>query len=193
MRISCALRAATRTRVEESTVRITPLDVRKHRFPKRFSGYASDEVDTFLGLIADDFEELLREAEQLREQVIRLEVRVDELASTEAILQDTLTTAQRMSDDLKQSAIKEAEVLIGEAEIRAEKVLDAAHRRASKLAGDLREMKFLRTRLSASVRAAIETHLGILDGLCDATDDDVSLGTAEAYLAPTVHEAPDES
>ncbi len=170
-------------------MRITPLDVRNHTFPKRFSGYASDEVDSFLGLIADDFEDLLRESEQLREKMIRLEVRVEQLASNESILQDTLTTAQRMSDDLKQVAVKEAEVLIGEAEIRAEKVLDAAHRRASKLAGDLREMKYLRTRLSASVRATIQTHLGILDGLSDSSDDEPSIETAEAFLAPTVHES----
>jgi len=66
-------------------------------------------------------------------------------------------------------------------------VLDAAHRRASKLAGDLREMKHLRTRLSASVRAAIETHLGILDGLTEAPDDEPSIETAEAFV-PIVRE-----
>jgi cell division initiation protein len=176
---------------EEAALRITPLDVRNHTFPKRFSGYACDEVDSFLGLIADDYEGLLREAEELRKNVISLEVRVEDLASNETILQDTLTMAQRMSESLKQVATKEAEVLLGEAEIRAEKVLDAAHRRASKLAGDLREMKQLRTRLSASVRAAIQTHLGILEGLTNAPDDEPSIGDAEAFSAPIVQESPD--
>lgn len=164
-------------------MRITPLDIRNHSFAKRFSGYAGDEVDGFLALVADDFEELLRECESLREEVIRLEVRVDDLASTENILKDTLTTAQRLSDELKQTAVKEAEVLLSEAEIRAEKVLDAAHRRASKLAADLREMKQLRSRLSASVRATIDTHLRLLEGLSQEPDDEPPLGTAEAYLA----------
>ena len=67
-------------------MRITPLDVRKHAFPKRFSGYASDEVDSFLGMVADDFEDLLRESEELREKVIRLEVRVADLAATHSRL-----------------------------------------------------------------------------------------------------------
>lgn len=176
--------------MEEEAVRITPLDVRNHVFPKRFTGYASDEVDSFLGLIADDYEDLLRESEELREKVIRLEVRVEDLASNESILQETLTTAQRMSEELKQVATKEAEVLLGEAEIRAEKVLDAAHRRASKLAGEIREMKQLRTRLSASLRSAIETHLGLLDGLTHAPDDEPTIGSAEAFAAPIVHESP---
>lgn len=164
-------------------MRITPLDIRNHRFAKRFSGYATDEVDAFLRLVADDYEGLLRERESLHEQVVRLEVRVEDLASNEAILQETLTTAQRLSDELKQTAIKEAEVLLSEAEIRAEKVLDAAHRRASKLAADLREMKQLRARLSASVRATIETHLGLLEGLSHEPDDEPLLGPAAAYLA----------
>ena len=156
-------------------MRITPLDIRKHTFPRRLSGYAGDEVDGFLGMVADDFEALLRECESLREQVIRLETRVEDLASNEAILQQTLTTAQRLSDELKRTAVKEAEVVVGGAEVKAEKILDAAHRRAARLAEDIREMKLLRTRLGAAVRAAIQTHLDQLDGLAAGGDDDPQL------------------
>jgi len=164
-------------------LRITPLDIRKHGFRRRISGYDREDVDAFLGMVAEDYEGLLREVDGLRQQVIRLEVTVDELASNEAILQKTLTTAQRLSDDLKQSATAEAEVLIGQAEIRGEKILDAAHRRATTLAIDLREMKQLRTRLAASVRATIDTHIGLLDALAKDPPDEPSLGSSAAFLA----------
>ena len=154
-------------------MRITPLDIRKHDFPRRISGYDREEVNTFLGMVAEDYEGLLREVDALRQQVIRLEVKVDELASNEAILQSTLTTAQRLSDDLKQTAATEAEVLIGQAEIRGEKILDAAHRRAAQLSADIREMKNLRCRMAAEVRATIQTHLSLLEGLAnDPADGD---------------------
>ena len=157
-------------------MRITPLDIRKHGFPRRISGYDREEVNTFLGMVAEDYEGLLREVDALRQQVIRLEVKVDELASNEAILQSTLTTAQRLSDDLKQTATKEAEVLIGQAEIRGEKILDAAHRRAAQLSADIREMKNLRCRMAAEVRATIQTHLSLLEGLAnDPSDGDDEL------------------
>ena len=157
-------------------MRITPLDIRKHGFPRRISGYDREEVNTFLGMVAEDYEGLLREVDALRQQVIRLEVKVDELASNEAILQSTLTTAQRLSDDLKQTATKEAEVLIGQAEIRGEKILDAAHRRAAQLSADIREMKNLRCRMAAEVRATIQTHLTLLEGLAnDPSDGDDEL------------------
>ena len=73
--------------------------------------------------------------------------------------------------------------MIGEAEVRAEKVLDAAHRRATRLAIDLREMKQLRTRIAASVRATIDTHLGLLDALAKDPPDEPSLGGSAAFLA----------
>lgn len=164
-------------------MRITPLDIRTHTFPRALSGYSRDEVDAFLGMVSDDYEALVRESQSLKEQLIRLEVQVERLSSNEAILQETLTTAQRMSEDLKRTAMKEAETLVGGAEVKAEKVLDAAHRRAAKLAGDLREMKQLRTRLAASVRATIETHLGLLDALAVDPPEEPSLGGNLAYLA----------
>jgi len=165
-------------------MRITPLDVRNHPFRRRFSGYDREEVEAFLHMVAEDYEVVVRDAEGLREQTVKLEVRVADLAANEAILQETLTTAQKLSDDLKRTAIKEAEVRVGEAEIKAEKILAAAHRRAAKLAEDIREMKYLRTRLSASIRAAIETHMGLLDGLSADDLDDPFMEGKVSYLTP---------
>jgi cell division initiation protein len=165
-------------------VRITPLDVRNHPFRRRFSGYDREEVDAFLRMVAEDYEAVMRDAEGLREQLVRLEAQVTHLSANEGILQETLTTAQRLSDDLKRTAIKEAEIAVGEAEIKAEKILAAAHRRAAKLTDDIREMKYVRTRLSASVRATIEAHLGLLDGLAQDDADDPVLKGKVSYLAP---------
>jgi len=163
-------------------MKITPLDLRSHDFPRQLAGYAREEVDQFLRLVAEDYEAALRESEQQREQIARLEARLEELTAHEQILKDTLTMAQKLSEDLKRTAIKEAEVMVSEAEIKGEKVLDAAHRRAAKLAEDIREMKQLKGRLSASVRATIETHLGLLESLAVEAPDDPMLDGKVAYL-----------
>ena len=163
-------------------MRITPLDVRNHPFQRSFPGYDREEVDAFLGMVAEDYEGVVRDAEGLREQTIKLETRVADLAANEAVLQETLTTAQKLCEDLKRTAIKEAEVLIGEAEITAEKILGAAHRRAAKLAEDIREMQQLRTRLAASVGAAIDTHLSLLEGLSADDPNDPVLEGKVSYL-----------
>jgi cell division initiation protein len=146
-------------------VRIKPLDIRNHAFPKRVSGYDREEVDTFLRMVAEDYEAALRDGERLRSQLGRHQARIQELEASEKLLQETLTTAQHLSEDLKRTAMKEAEVMISEAEIQGERVLEAAHRRAARLAEDIREMKYLRIRLAEALRATLESHLRLVDGL----------------------------
>lgn len=170
-------------------MRITPLDLRNHSFGRRIAGYAPEEVDEFLRLVSEDYEAALRQLEAQREQVVRLEARVKELSTNEKVLQDTLTTAQKLSEDLKRTAIKEAEVIVSEAEIRGEKVLEAAHRRAAKLGEDIREMKQLKGQLSASVRASIETHLGLLESLAADAPNDPHMDGKVAYLTQARTEA----
>jgi cell division initiation protein len=174
-------------------MRISVLDIRNHRFPRRMGGYDREEVDNFLRMIAEDYEAVLRDAQAHRDQVLKLEARVEDLASNEEILQQTLTTAQRLSDELKRTAVKEAEVLVGGAEVKAEKILDAAHRRAARLAEDIREMKLLRTRLGAAVRAAIQTHLALLEGLAKGGEDDPQLEGRIAHFGSSQRAAKSES
>jgi cell division initiation protein len=165
-------------------MRMTPLDIQNHRFPTRWKGYDPAEVDGFLELLAQDYESLVHEVEFLRETVRNLEGRVNDLQANEGILRETLITAQAMAEDLKKTATKEAEITLGEAEVRAEKVLDAAHRRAAKLAEDIREMKALRSRLAGAVRETIQTHLTLLEGL-GAPDAEDTAEEKIAYLTPT--------
>ena len=146
-------------------MRITPLDVRNHVFPRRWLGYDPEEVDTFLRMVSSDYETSLRELEAMRGQVGQLEARLQELLGNEKLLQETLTSAQRLSQDLKNTSVKEAEVIVSEAEIQGEKVLDAAHRRAARLADDLREMKRLRGRVAIALRSSLEHHLKLIEEL----------------------------
>jgi cell division initiation protein len=163
-------------------MRITPLDVRNHRFSRRFSGLDRGEVESFLRLVSEDYEQLLRENERQSDEIRHLEQRVAQLVADERLLKETLLSAQAMTSDLRDAAVKESEVLVGEAEVKAEKILDAAHRRAAKLGEEIREMRGLRTRLAESLRATLQAHLGLIDSIEQANheaDDKVT------YLART--------
>jgi cell division initiation protein len=163
-------------------MRLTPLDIQNHRFARCLRGYDPEEVDAFLRIVAEDFEALIREGDGLRKAVRELEARLEGLSSQEKALRETLVTAQTLSEDLKQTAMKEAEVRMSEAEVKAEKILDAAHRRVSKLAEDIREMKLVRKRLAAAVRSAVETHLALLEGLAEDPPEDPLLDGKVSYL-----------
>jgi len=163
-------------------MRLTPLDIQNHHFAQTWRGYDPAEVETFLRMAAEDYEALVRERDGLRETVRHLESRIAELASQEQTLRETLVTAQALAEDLKRTALKESEVTIGQAEVKAEKILDAAHRRAAKLAEDIREMRGLRSRLASAIRTTIETHLALLEGLAEGPAEDPLLDGKVAFL-----------
>lgn len=166
-------------------MRITPLDVRNHSFSRRWGGgLDAAEVGSFLHLVSEDYEALLRENEAQAERIRQLEKRVEQLVADERLLKETLLSAQAMTSDLREAAIKESEVLVGEAEVKAEKILDAAHRRAAKITEEIREMRGLRTRLAEAVRSTLDAHRALVDSLEEASHEDATEGKV-TYLART--------
>lgn len=153
-------------------MRMTPLDVQSHQFATRFRGFDPDEVEAFLRIVSEDYEGLVRENEQQAERIRRLEHQVEELSAQERLLKETLISAQAMTEEMSRTAEREAELRLAEVEVRAEKILDASHRRAARLAQDIREMRALRTRLAESLRSAAETHMALLVTLESDPDQD---------------------
>jgi cell division initiation protein len=165
-------------------MRITPLDVRNHTFSRRWGGLDAAEVESFLQLVSEDYESLVRENESQGERIRQLEQRVEQLVQDERLLKETLLSAQAMTTDLREAAVKESEVLVGEAEVKAEKILDAAHRRAAKIGDEIREMRGMRTRLAEVLRATLETHLSLVDSLQAASHEQEDEAKV-TYLART--------
>ncbi len=180
-------------RPESGRTRFTPLDIQSHEFTRVFRGFEPGEVESFLRLVAEDFERSVRECEALRKRARELELRVENLTEREEMLKRTLMTAQEVSEDLRNTAAREAEVILAQAEVKAEKVLDAAHRRAAKLAEDIREMQTLRTRISTAVRTTIETHLALLEGLTEDPAEEQFAENKVTYLTPAAAGGVDEA
>lgn len=179
-------------------MRMTPLDVQSHQFAIRFRGYDPDEVMAFLRIVSEDYEGLVRETESQADRIRRLESRVEELSAQEHLLKETLLSAQAMTEEMGRTTEREAELRMAEVEIRAEKILDASHRRAGRLAQDIREMRALRSRLAESLRSAAETHLALLETLeTDPEQDGLVQGLEEGTVSllkadPKTRPAPTE-
>jgi cell division initiation protein len=171
-------------------MRMTPLEIQSHRFGRRVRGFDSEEVEAFLRMVTEDYESLLKENQSQRDRIYNLEQRLEELTSQEKLLKQTLLGAQAMKQDMRATAQKECEAVIGEAEIRAEKILDASHRRAARLAENIREMRGLRISLAEALRSSIDTHLGLIENLSnDPIDDALVDGMVEGkitYLSAAV-------
>ena len=108
---------------------LTPLDVRNKRgdFKKKLGGgYDPQEVDTFLELVADRLEDLVRQAMLDRERLSALEKQVSSQSGRERAVQEALVTAQELRADIKGSAQREAELILAEAQAEARRQLAEA-------------------------------------------------------------------
>jgi len=143
-------------------MRITPLDIQQKQFPMKFRGFDVEEVYAFLEVIREEMEELLRENANLKENVQRTEVQIREFKDMETTLRETLMTAQQMVEDYKLNARKEAELLIREAEFRAENMIKESHEKVIKIHEDITDMKGIRRHFKEELKRLIENHLTML-------------------------------
>ena len=104
----------------------TPLDVRQAKFSTSMRGYERAEVNAFLLEAADGYEQATRENERLRQEVARLEASLSQYRELESALKGALMSAQKVSDDMKETASLEAARIIREAEGRAELITQKA-------------------------------------------------------------------
>jgi cell division initiation protein len=142
-------------------MKVTPLEIRSHGLKKSFKGYDVNGVEDLRDMAADALEEAAKEIMTLQEKLRDASERNREYAANENILRETITTAQRMVDDLKTNARKEAELVIAEARLQAEEIIRQAQSRASQVQDDIYRLRRQRKELEASIKAIIDYHSSV--------------------------------
>jgi len=136
---------------------VSPLDLRQTRFRSAFRGFDRVEVTTFMAAVADDYEQALRETDKLRQEIARLEGVVKEQREHEQSLKSTLMTAQKLSEDIRANAEKEALRIVNEAEGRSQLLLDKTQSRLEDVQREIDGMKLKRRDVEVSVESIIQT------------------------------------
>lgn len=143
---------------------ITPLDIQQQRFRTRFGGGLDKvEVDAFLNAVAAEVERLIRENNELRDEARTSRRLLDDHRAREEALKETMITAQRVTDEIKKGAEKEADIIIGRAELEAERIQEQAVQRRSDLLADITELKRQRAQLIGQLRGTLQTHQKLLE------------------------------
>ena len=151
-------------------MRITPIDIQQQHFKnKMIGGYDQEEVDHFLEQVAEELEILTVDGQQLRDELGRTRLALEDLQNREATLKETLITTQRMTDDLKANARREAELIIANAQLRAEQLLQQNEDRRVKIVAEIQALRREKVAFETNLRMAIESHLRLLDVGFDAS------------------------
>jgi len=144
----------TRRLPVEPALSVMPLDVRQAKFATVMRGFDREEVTTFLEQTAECFEQALRENDRLRQDIGRLEGSLNQFRALEGSLKNTLMSAQKLADDMKENATQESARLVREAEGRSEMIVQKA---LARLEDVQREIDGLRMK-----RREAETHIEAL-------------------------------
>jgi len=140
-------------------MRISPLDIRQQTFTARmFKGFDPEEVNAFLEDVADGLESALKENALLREQMLAMEERTRGIAEREKLLQDTLTTTQRLAEDMKEAGKREAALHVREGELQREKMLEAARGEEARILNSVQTLKRTQRQLVEELRATLDTY-----------------------------------
>lgn len=138
-------------------MKITPIDIQQQQFKgKMFGGLDQEDVDAFLQSVAAEMEGLIRENNELKEQESRQKRDLFEIAEKEKELREVMLAAQRITDDMKNNSRKEAELIISEAELKAERIVADAERQLGDLKARIEEVRRQKIQFESSFKSLLD-------------------------------------
>jgi cell division initiation protein len=142
---------------------LSPLEITQREFGRKFRGLDPEEVQTFLEQIVEEMTRLLHESSDRTAQIQRLEAELRVHQEREDSLRNTLITAQKMTEEIKANAKREADLMLKEAELKAERLLEQAHRKLAQVQAEIAELQRQRELFASKLRGLLKTHLELLD------------------------------
>lgn len=136
---------------------LTPLEIQKQTFGRVLKGYNVDEVRGYLHLVAEEIERLLKENDRLARENAMLREDLDEHTARERILKDTLLSAQKVSEDVKANAQKEAQLIVKDAELLSERLVAQAMARVGDLERTIQDLKLERKAARTRLQGTVDT------------------------------------
>lgn len=142
---------------------LQPLDIQKTRFALKMRGYDPVEVENFLALIAEDLTQRLGEIERLERDNRSLRERVASAELREHQLHDAILRGKKVSDEMIQTSQREAQMLVREAEMTAERMVGQAAERAAEVERSIGELRLRRKELQLKFKSTLELFGQILE------------------------------
>lgn len=144
-------------------MKIAPIDIAHKTFSKRFNGLDGEEVATFLKDVAGELEAVIRERNQLKEQIREKEIQMLEFKERDKSLKETIMTAHKMTENLRKDAEREAALIMNEAQARAEAIVRDARDSLKKNYQEITDLKRQKSQFEVGLKQLVTSHLELLE------------------------------
>lgn len=143
-------------------MKLSPLDIKKQEFKKSLRGLDPVEVETFLEMVADEYESLIREKNNLADENLKLQTQLRDYQDVEKTLKETLMTAQQSINESRENSEREAELIVREAEMKAEKILEEAKLKLAEMKNELLVVKAQKDSFARRLRHLLESQMDLI-------------------------------
>ncbi len=109
---------------------VSKIDLLNKQFSSSMLGYSIMEVDQFMLELAEVIGDAADAQKEMKKKIRRLEKTLKEYRQRDETLRDTLVSTQKMVDDLKVAASKEAQIILDEARSKADVTVGEARSKA---------------------------------------------------------------
>ncbi|MCC5940855.1 MAG: DivIVA domain-containing protein [Balneolaceae bacterium] len=179
-------------------MKLTALEIKQQQFEKSLRGYDTTEVNSFLSLVANEWEHLSGKVRELETQVDKMNDKLKHYERVEEALHETLQTAKNSAEERMASARKDAENIRKEAELEAESIIQDAHTQRREMRQHIIQLIDKRNEIVRSISSFLENSQ---KGLEQFNTQDAGLFTvpelpekpekkAKAEKQPEAHKAP---
>lgn len=150
---------------------LTPADIYHKEFKRAVvGGYDMRQVDEFLTRVGDAFDALVLQVQLLKERDHEQREQLQAFREMEETLRNTLVTSQKFSENITETAKREADALIEEAHLIKARAQFEAGRLPAEMAEDVRQLKERRERLRLDMLSVLDTHRNLLNTMTPAED-----------------------
>lgn len=146
-------------------MKLTPLDIKKQVFKKILRGYDPIEIETFLEMVAEEFEAIIKERNDLSDEVLKLKTQLRDYQEVERTFKESLMNAQQTINQSRENSKRESDLIIKEAEVRAEKITENAKMQLIEMKNELMIMKAQKDSFAKRLRHLLESQLELLSVL----------------------------
>ena len=149
----------------EDAFHLTPVDVRRYDFGTAMRGYDRARVDQFRDQVADELERLTRAVNDLDGKSRAMAEQLKVYRERDKALNEALVSAQQIREEMKQQAMREADLVMREAQQKAAEMHDDSRAQMAQLQADIDALDRARRAYLAQLRTLAERHLAEVDSL----------------------------
>jgi len=144
-------------------VTVSKIDLLNKQFSRGLLGYSRMEVDQFMLELAEVLGDAADVQKGMRKKIKRLESALKEYRRRDETLRDTLMSTQKMVDDLKVAAGREAQLILDEARAKADDTVRKGHNRLAQIHEEIESLKRTRTQFEVQLKGMLNAHLEMLE------------------------------